>query len=404
MSLFKMAWRNLWRNRRRTIATTSALTLALLVTVLYSSMLEGYLVNMISDSLDYEIGAAQVFAEGYQEKPSIYTSMEDSEAIVNRLEKAGLPATERLLGAGLAAAGDSSAGAQLLGVDVAREANVLTIHLQIHQGQWLDPEDSSGVVLGRKLANTLGVEIGQELVVLSQRTDGGIANELYHVRGVLRNVGDMTDRAGLFMTAPAFRELMSFPLGAHQILIKRQPDMLLPQLKQMAQQLAQGRVVQTWRQLIPALATMIDSSRGMIIFMFFILNVVVGIVISNAMLMAVFERIKEFGVFKALGASPGSVLLLIYLESMMQVMMAIVLGGLVSVPLLWYLSTVGIDMKQMAGISVMGIAMASQWKAIVTPQTYGAPVVMMLLVVSIAVIYPSVKAAFIKPVEAMRYH
>ncbi|MDH5677661.1 MAG: FtsX-like permease family protein [Nitrospinota bacterium] len=404
MSPFKMAWRNLWRNRRRTIATTSALTLALLVTVLYSSMLEGYLVNMISDSLDYEIGAAQVFAEGYQEKPSIYTSMEDSEAIVNRLEKAGLPATERLLGAGLAAAGDSSAGAQLLGVDVAREANVLTIHLQIHQGQWLDPEDPSGVVLGRKLANTLGVEIGQELVVLSQRTDGGIANELYHVRGVLRNVGDMTDRAGLFMTAPAFRELMSFPQGAHQILIKRQPDMLLPQLKQMAQQLAQGRVVQTWRQLIPALATMIDSSRGMILFMFFILNVVVGIVISNAMLMAVFERIKEFGVFKALGASPGSVLLLIYLESMMQVMLAIVLGGLVSVPLLWYLSTVGIDMKQMAGISVMGIAMASQWKAIVTPQTYGAPVVMMLLVVSIAVIYPSVKAAFIKPVEAMRYH
>ncbi|MDH5511362.1 MAG: FtsX-like permease family protein [Nitrospinota bacterium] len=404
MTLVKMAWRNMWRNRRRTIATTSALTLALLVTVLYSSMLEGFLGAMMSDSLDYEVGGAQVFARGYQEKPSLYTSMEDSVAVVDRLEKAGLPASGRLLGAGLVAAGDSSAGVQLRGIDIAREAMVLTIHEQVHNGKWLDPGDPSGVVLGHKLANTLGVKIGDELVVLSQATDGSLANEIYYLRGVLRGVGDMTDRSGLFMTAPAFRELMFFPRGAHQIMIKRQPAMPLPELKETAQGVAGPHDVQTWRQLIPLLSTMIDSSRGMVMFMFFILNVVVGIVIANAMLMAVFERIKEFGMFKALGASPGSVLLLIYYESMMQVMMAIIIGVFLSIPLLWYLSTVGIDMKSMAGVSAMGIAMASEWKAMVTLQSYISPMAMMIFVVSIAVIYPSVKAALIKPIEAMRYN
>ena len=404
MSLVKMAWRNLWRNTRRTIATTGALTLALLVTVLYSSMLEGYLGVMISDSLDYEIGAAQIFAEGYQERPSLYTSMEDSAAIVDRLEKAGLPSAERLLGAGLAAAGDSSAGIQLRGIDVVREAKVLTIHHQILKGKWLDPNDPSGVVLGRKLANTLGVELGGELVVLSQAADGSMANDLYRLRGVLLSVGEMTDRAGFFMTAPAFRQLMSYTEGAHQILIKRQLAVPLPKLREAAQKAVGERNVQTWRQLIPALASMIDSTRGMIIFMYIILNVVVGIVISNAMLMAVFERVKEFGLFKALGAGPGRVLLLIYIESMMQVMMAITIGAVLSIPLLWYLSTVGIDMKGLAGLTFMGIAMASEWKAVVTPQSFISPVVIMICVVSLAVLYPSVKAAFIKPIEAMRYN
>ncbi|MDH5638546.1 MAG: FtsX-like permease family protein, partial [Nitrospinota bacterium] len=272
------------------------------------------------------------------------------------------------------------------------------------KGKWLDPNDPSGVVLGRKLANTLGVELGGELVVLSQAADGSMANDLYRLRGVLLSVGEMTDRAGFFMTAPAFRQLMSYTEGAHQILIKRQLAVPLPKLREAAQKAVGERNVQTWRQLIPALASMIDSTRGMIIFMYIILNVVVGIVISNAMLMAVFERVKEFGLFKALGAGPGRVLLLIYIESMMQVMMAITIGAVLSIPLLWYLSTVGIDMKGLAGLTFMGIAMASEWKAVVTPQSFISPVVIMICVVSLAVLYPSVKAAFIKPIEAMRYN
>ncbi|MDH4183719.1 MAG: FtsX-like permease family protein [Nitrospinota bacterium] len=403
MTLLKMAWRNLWRNQRRTIATTGALTLTLLVSALYLSMIEGYMANMLSDSLDYELGAAQIFASGYQRKPSLYTSMEDSAQLVARLEKAGLPAAERLLGAGLAAAGDSSSGVQLLGVDVAREANVLTIHKQLQMGQWLDEQDPKGVVLGRKLANTLGVKVGQELVALSQAADGAVANDIYHVRGVLRGVGEMTDRAGFFMTAPAFRELLSYQEGAHQILIKRQPSIPLATLHAIAQNAAGEHVAQTWRQLAPVLATLIDSSRGMIHFMLFILYLMVGIVISNAMLMAVFERIRELGLFKAIGLGPGSVLLLIYMESMMQVVIAIVIAAILCVPPLWYLVSVGISMQSIAGMSVMGIAMPSQWQAIVEPQSFGWPIAMMIAVVSVAVLYPAAKAALIKPVEAMRH-
>ena len=45
--------------------------------------------------------------------------------------------------------------------------------------------------------------------------------------------------------------------------------------------------------------------------MFFIVYIAIGILILNAMLMAVFERIREFGVLKALGVGPCGVLRLI---------------------------------------------------------------------------------------------
>jgi ABC-type lipoprotein release transport system permease subunit len=49
------------------------------------------------------------------------------------------------------------------------------------------------------------------------------------------------------------------------------------------------------------------------------------------------------------------------------------------------------------------MAMMSQWKAVVAPHVYAGPVFMLVFVVSIAVLYPSVKAALISPLEAMRH-
>ena len=46
--------------------------------------------------------------------------------------------------------------------------------------------------------------------------------------------------------------------------------------------------------------------------------VAIGILILNAMLMAVFERIREFGVLKALGMGPGKVLRLVLMETALQ--------------------------------------------------------------------------------------
>jgi ABC-type antimicrobial peptide transport system permease subunit len=161
--------------------------------------------------------------------------------------------------------------------------------------------------------------------------------------------------------------------------------------------------VKTWRELVPTLASLLDSTRSIITVMFFVIYLVIAILILNAMLMAVFERVREFGVLKAIGVSPERVLTLILIESALQTGLAILVGLTLSIPGLWYLTTVGINVGRMGGMSLMGIAMNPIWHAVVTPATFMGPVVMLVVMVFIAVLYPALKAARITPVQAMRH-
>ncbi len=398
-----MAWRNVWRNQRRSSVTIAAMSLALLVLILYAGLMEGFLRGMERNILDLEVGDVQVFAGDYRDNPSIYTRIEDPDALLEPLEAAGFPATGRLLAFGMAASEEASAGASFRGVDVERDARVSLVYRWIQDGAWLDPEQPQGVVLGRRLARTLDVAPGSELLVLSQGADGSLAYDLYNVRGVLLSIGDAVDRSTIFMTEAAFRELFVVPDGVHQIIVRRRAGQDLALAAAAIRALSREHDVQTWRQLLPTLSSLLDSARGAMVAMFLIVYLAIGILILNAMLMAVFERIREIGVLKALGVGPSEVLRLILAESAIQTAIAIAVAVALSVPALIYLVNTGIDLTFLTGVSIMGIAMDPVWRAAVDANTYIGPVATLVGIVSIAVLYPALKGAWIQPVEAMHH-
>ena len=399
-----MAWRNVWRNRRRTIVTVSAMSFALFVMILYSAMVEGYLEGMERSILDLEVGDVQVFAGDFRENPSLYTVIEEPEKLIEPLSADGFTASARVLAFGLAAAGESSAGVSFRGVDVEQDATVSNIHEEVAEGRWLDPGDPKGVVLGRRLARILAVGVGDEIVVLTQGSDGAMAYDLYDVRGILRGIADATDRSGVFLNQSALRELLEVPTGVHQIIVRRPEEVDLAQAATRVSGFAPDLDVQTWRQLMPTLASLLESSRSAMVMMSFIMYVAIGMLILNAMLMAVFERIRELGVLKALGVGPFEVLRLILLESGIQTALAMIAGTICAIPVVLYLQDTGLNLQSLAGVSVMGIAFDPRWRAVITMDVFTSPVVMLAIVVAIAVLYPAIKASTIRPVEAMHHH
>ena len=403
MSIWKMAWRNVWRNKRRSFVTVAAMTLALFVLVLYSGLIEGYLQAMERNVVEYEVGDIQVVTKDYVDQPSKYEFIADPSELLEQLDGQGIAATPRLLAGGLAGSGDSSAGVSIRGVDVARDAQVCRIHEVVTVGDWLDPGDPMGVVVGRRLAQTLAVEPGDELVLLTQAMDGGSADNLYHVRGILQGVADGTDRTGVFLTEGAFRDLLLFPTGAHQIIVRRPSGTDLDAVAAQVQSLAPELAVRTWKELMPTVAEMLAATRGMMVYVFAIFYVVVGILILNAMLMAVFERIREFGVLKAIGGGPFRVLRLILAESVVQIGVAMTIGLTLSAPGMWYLSHHGINVGSMAGMSMAGVAFDPVWYGVYSMQSIAVPVLMLVFIALLAVLYPAVRAARIRPVDAMRY-
>lgn len=400
-----MAWRNVLRNRRRSIVTIAAMAFALFVELMYAGLVPGYLNAMTEDITQLEIGDVQIHALGYRDTPSIYTVIEEPEKILASLDALdGYPSSARLLGGGLAASGEYSAGIAMRGVDPERDGKVCMVSQKVEQGQWLDVGAPKGVVVGKHLAKTLEVKPGSELLILGQATDGSMANDLYEVRGILGGVAEATDRATIYMLDSTFRDLMVMPTGAHQIIITGPRGNTLEETGGAVAAAAPELEVKTWKQLMPIIGQMLDSVGGMIYILYFIIYVAVGILVLNAMLMAVFERIREFGVLKAIGAGPLRVFAIINIEAAFQTLIALVVGFTAALPGMWWMQNKGIDFGSIGGMNMMGVTMRKVWYGVYDdPATILAPVIMLIFIVSIAVLYPAIKAAWISPVQAMRH-
>jgi ABC-type lipoprotein release transport system permease subunit len=402
MNLLVMAWRNVWRNSRRSLITIAAMALALWTELIYSGLVTGMVADMAGDVTDYDLGDIQVFSKGWSTRPSLHETV-DAAALLPKLDAAGFPATARLQAGGLAASGELSAGVALIGLDPARDANVLAIGEAVGEGSWLDPTDPNGVVVGRGLARTLALKPGSELVVLSQGADGSMANDLFHVRGVLLSVASGTDRGTVLMTEGTFRGLMALPEGAHRIVLRAPPGVELASAVAEVQALAPDAEVQSWKQLNPLMAQMLDAVKVQVAIVYFILYVAVAILVLNAMLMAIFERIREFGVLKAIGWGPGRVFAMMVLEGLLQAAVAAVLGSILALPVMYWLATTGLEITGLAGVSMMGMTMPPVWHGVYTLDGVSVPLVMLFGIVLAAAVWPAAKAAWIRPVEAMHH-
>ncbi len=403
MNLLVMAWRNVWRNSRRSIVTIGAMALALWTELIYAGLVAGMAADMTNYVTEYDLGDIQVFSENWTKRPSLHETI-DAATLVPRLEAAGFAVAPRLQAGGLAAAGELSAGVALVGVDTARDSKVLGLATAVAEGQWLDVNDPGGVVVGQGLARSLSLEPGSEVVVLSQGADGSMANDLLRVRGVLASVASSTDRGTILMTDGRFRELMALPTGAHRLVLRAPPGADLAAATAQVGGLAPDVDVQNWQELNPLLGQMLDSVKVQAAVVYFILYVAVAILVLNAMLMAIFERIREFGVLKAIGYGPGQVFSLMVMEGLLQAGVATIVGSVLALPVMYWLSAEGVQIAGFSGVSTMGMTMPPVWHGAYTLEAVSVPLVMLFGIVLAAVIYPAAKAAWIRPVEAMHHH
>ena len=405
MNIIVLAPRNLLRNWQRSLVTTLAMGFAGIIMILFTALMDGLLKASERNAVAISMGEMQIHAQGYRDDPDLYKVITDFERLNDELKSIHVAASPRLMGFALAAAGTSSAGIQLRGIEPEQEATVTLIHRHVAQGKWLDAAYPRGVVIGRKLARSLNVVPGDEIIVVGQARDGSMANDLYRVRGVLKAVGDEVDRGGFYMLAVAFRELMAMPEGVHEVAMMRtNKAQTLVDTRQQVAGLAEAYVTEDWRTLMPVIARILDLADAQTIFMLLITYVAVAMVVLNAMLMSVFERIREFGIMKALGVSPQQLMALIIAEAMLQALLASVVAVCIGGWIALQLQEIGIDLSAIASTtSFGGIAMEPVWYAEVSLRTLVVPVFFLFIVTFIAVIYPACKAALIRPVSALHH-
>ncbi len=400
-----LASRNVIRNWRRTLVTTLAMAFACTIMIIYGALMKGMVVGSERQAVIMNQGDIQIHAPGYRDDPDIYTIMPDSKTLLTKIRDLGFHATARYFAFGLMATDDNASGIQLRGTDLIHEPQVTEIHQHVMTGQWLDKNDPYGVVIGKKLARLLDAKVGSELIFIGQTSDGYMANELFIVRGILKSVAANIDSTAVFLPEKTLKEAINLGEGAHEIVIMREDRSTdLNLAKQKIEQLAPKYETLDWAELMPVIARFLETADVQTFIMLIFTYIAVATVVLNAILMSVFERINEFGIMKAIGVTPAQSVALIYVEAMLQTFMAALLGLGAGWWASSYYQAHGLDMSGLAGdVSFAGIALDPIWYAYVTPDVLINPILFLFLIALLAAIYPAIKVAKIRAVDAIHY-
>ena len=402
-----IAARNLLRNPRRTGIMIGGAGAGILGYVFVLGFFDGFFEQTIENSTRYLTGHVQLERAGFRRDLAPELAIEEPGALLDELRRTpGMAAAApRVQAQALASTAAKSEGIVLIGIDPPSEHSVTFIDRTIVQGKALAAGAEREVMIGRKLAEKLGLRLGEKMVVMAQAADGQLGTAAYRVSGIFATESASFDGAFAFVTLPAAQSLLGLGTRVSTVNIRLQDrsrlDSTVGLLRARFQ--ASRLAVVPWQELLPQLEEMVKFNRVVSNILLAVLLLVVATAVMNTVFMAVTERTREFGVMMALGTSPASIRRMVVYETLVLLVLALLAGYGLGGALVGYLGTAGIDLSGF----FRGYAAIPGLTGIVYPALFTATVVppgVALLIAGVLVsLLPASRAARLDPATAIRH-
>jgi putative ABC transport system permease protein len=381
--------RNVFRRKLRVFLTIFGITIGVLALVVMGSMAEK--INLlVSGGTRYYSDKVIVSAEGsslmFSTGPLSLGKIPEIKAVP------GVAEVSASIGMLLTTQTSASFGMppMIQGSDM-RGENLDSFKITYSQGRALTPADQGSVVVGADLVKKLSAKVGGFV---------NVRGEQFKVVGIF----------GKTLTAPDSSVWMTLP-DAQRLFAQDLPEMVRSQLN--LQDLATAFVVYPTKGTDPeALAKTINQSvsgvkatgpsafqqeigsmtgvLNAILYGVALISLIVGgLSVINTMTMSVSERTREIGVRKAIGASDGQIVRQFLAEAAVIGFM----GGASGLILGWVAATIANAAGQASNLALF----------LVTPRLAIGAVAFAIVLGLISGLYPSLHAARMKPVVALRY-
>jgi ABC-type lipoprotein release transport system permease subunit len=402
---FRMAWRNIWRNPRRTMVIMVAIVIGVWSMIFLGALMRGIVVAMIDNGISTLTGDVQIHRQGYRDDPVIERSMTDPKIIEDVLVKY-LPAdakwTFRIRVNAVASNARHSAGITLVGIDPERESEVSFIGPKaIVEGRYLEPTDKYGIVVGEALVEKFETRLGHKLVLMSQDTNKEIASKAFEIIGIFRAEMEGTEKQFGFITRSAAADMLKLGDDFSEVSISLTDHWKAEEVaNSLRAALPDTYEVLPWRGLLPFLNAYLGIFDTFVLIWYVVVFIAMGFGIVNTTLMAIYERMREFGLLKALGMKPWWIIRDVITESFLLLLMGIIIGNVLGFISVWALPDSGIDLSAVAaGAEFAGMSRiifpVIQFRDVAT-----ANLVVFVLGILVS-LYPAVRAARFTPIQAL---
>ena len=405
-STMRMAWRNLWRNPRRTTLALSAIGLSVTLVLAYTSILRAYGDWIVETITGPMLGHVQAHAPQWRKDQLMDHTLRGVAAKLAELQRDPdvASATARVYAPALAALGEEGFAIIVMGIDGGAESGPARLLSSV-----VEPLREREAFIGRQLAELMNVRPGDQVAVVGQGVDGSLANDLFTVKAIVTTSVDLVNRQGLLIPLSSAQTLFAMPDEAHEIVIHaRHPEMATALSHRVAGATEfAGAEVLDWRTLAPEMVTLVQVTdlAGLLVLLLVFVAAAAGV--ANTMVMATFERTREFGMLLALGTRPARLMRLVIAESIALGVVGAVTGSLIGVALVVITHRTGVDYSWLAGggpseLSFAGLRFSLRFYPTLTVVDVTRAIAAVCMTSLLAATWPALRASRLQPVQALR--
>lgn len=406
----RMALRNLGRNTRRTVITLVSISFGLMLALIFTGIGDSQYTKLIEGATKLGWGHLSVLPREYIDFPSLNKTIAPADTLLEavRADTDITDAVVRIVGEAMLSTARESVGIGFIALDPDEESpDTMLVLGHIVEGSLFESDDANGVVLGRKTADSLGVEIGDRVVFTCTDRHGEIVSSLGWVRGIYQTGSDQVDRFMAILPIKKVRQLVGFEETEATLIAAFSKD--VNKVERIQRRFARKDIfarvdISPWNRTAPDMAGIISIDRAFNYLFQVIVFLLIAAGILNTILMSVLERTREFGVMIALGMTPARLFRLVMIEAFWLSIFGIIFGLLLTAPVHWWLHTSGWDFSSYMGeTDIAGViydpVVYSDLRAISLIVIISAAFVMIIL----AGMYPAWKAGRTVPVESLKH-
>jgi len=404
--IWKVSYNNLWRRKMRTVVVVLMIAVALSVLTFLSGFYDGWIAQMVSDTLESDTCYLTIYKKGYRLSGKVSDSIESPSRVSivlqnNNNVKAYFP---RLKNEGMISSARYSQGATIYGIDPGQEQGASNLERSLRQGRLKFTPGKKEVILGENLAKELKVKLKNKIVIMGQAKDKSIASAAYRVVGIVRTNNPGIDKLAAFIPLTEAQNLFLLENKVTQFSIVVKDHELLTDTKtEIEEMLGDKYEVFTWKELFKALEWMQTMISGYMAVAYAVIFVVVAIGIFNIILISVLERVRELGIMMAMGARFSQISQIIILESMIISGLGFLCGSFIGLFFLVLFKIIGVDLSAFAqGLETFG--MAAVIRPIILPSYFIRSAIAVFITSFIAALWPLRILKKLKPIHAIHFN
>ena len=382
-----------------------ALTLGMMMW--YDGFVAGFNDAIYGNAVKVLGGNIQVHAAGYRAKvdQTPLLPIQDDQALIKAAlaQPQVLAASRRIATGGLASSREGAFSVGIIGIEPEQEQAVNLAAQHVIKGRYLQSGDTDVIFIGKGLADSMAVQVGDRVALTGRGLHQQMRKRTMTVVGIYDLGMADIEKQTVFMSLSEAQSLYDLSGKSTEVVIALDHIGEEGAVIAALQPTFQNDEIDSYETNFPELKKALGTKDGVMNIFSVVILMIAGIGIMNLLLMAVYERTREIGLLGALGLHPRQISTLFILEGTMMGVVGVAAGIAFGLLINGLFKLVGVDLTSLSGatsyLALMGGRIYPSWGL----ENIIGRSLTVLIIASLAALYPAHEAAQREPAEALHY-